>query len=113
MPDRLPRGDDAAGILSYRLLSSSATTAAASSRPGAIRANALVAVSTHDLPTLAGCWRGHDIAWRQRARPVADEAAAAAGAGRERDGDRARLLGRLQRAGLLPAASAADAPPAS
>lgn len=34
--------------------------------PGAWPAHAAAMTTTHDLPTLAGWWRGHDIDWRAR-----------------------------------------------
>lgn len=98
--------------------------------PDAWDRDAIATTSTHDLPTVAGWWRGVDLGWRRamarlddgsangietapdalsetRLAP-SDEAAAA------RDAERAALWLALQRAGCAPADSAvppADAPP--
>ncbi len=34
--------------------------------PGSWSRNAIAMTSTHDLPTVAGWWRGHDLDWRER-----------------------------------------------
>ncbi|MXN75343.1 4-alpha-glucanotransferase [Burkholderia sp. 4701] len=90
--------------------------------PDAWDRDAIATTSTHDLPTVAGWWRGVDLGWRRAAaRPgepadvgasgvdtVPDAAAAA------RDAERAALWRALQRAGCAPAGSAVpppDAPP--
>ena len=50
--------------------SSSAATTATSSRRPSTRAQALVAVSTHDLPTLNGFWQGRDLDLRRALGPL-------------------------------------------
>ena len=69
--------------------------------PPAYPRQALVSVSTHDLPTLKGFWTGRDITWRALLGRFPDEAALQH-AQRERARDRVLLLRALQRAGLLP-----------
>jgi len=93
------------GVLSYRLFYFERNYG--SENHGAFKApheypeQALVAGSTHDLPTLAGFWRGADIDLRtalglypseeQRSRQI-----------EERTQDKARLLAALAKEGLLP-----------
>jgi 4-alpha-glucanotransferase len=59
--------------------------------------------STHDLPTLAGWWRGHDLEWRKKLGQVADAEAAHA----ERAHERALIWQAFQHSG-----AAQGAPPA-
>lgn len=65
---------------------------------------ALACLSTHDLPTFRGWWRGDDIALRQRFGFIADKGAKAQN--KERKAERADLLVDLQKAGLLTKAEA-------
>ncbi len=89
------------GILSYRLLLFMKGEGAEFLPPDEYPRQALVAASTHDLPTLAGWWRGRDLAVRARlgllpeGRRHEEQLVA-------RSEDRARLLFALRRAGLLP-----------
>lgn len=93
---------EAAGLLSYRLLFFEREDSGAFTRPNAYPEQALVAATTHDLPTLKGFWVGRDIAikkdaglyprqedinqdWRMRAK------------------DRQRLGEALRREGICPA----------
>jgi 4-alpha-glucanotransferase len=69
--------------------------------PPAYPRQALVSVSTHDLPTLKGFWRGRDIQWREVLHRFPDDAALQH-AQRERAQDRVLLLRALDRLGLLP-----------
>ncbi|MBC7928673.1 MAG: 4-alpha-glucanotransferase, partial [Bryobacteraceae bacterium] len=62
------------GILSYRLLYFEKNPDGTFKKPGTYPAQALVSVSTHDLPTLAGFWSGRDIAARRQAGMLLDEA---------------------------------------
>jgi 4-alpha-glucanotransferase len=78
--------------------------------PPAYPRQALVSVSTHDLPTLKGFWTGRDIKWRALLGRFPDEAALQH-AQRERAQDRVLLLRALQRAGLLPAGVDPASPP--
>jgi len=102
VPDTVRTALAPLGVLSYRLLLFEKERDGGFKAPGAYPAQALAAVSTHDLPTLKSLWIGHDLDLRaelglypsdeQRERQVV-----------ERAQDRARLLVALQREGLLPA----------
>jgi 4-alpha-glucanotransferase len=52
---------DTAGLLSYRLLLFEREQSGAFTQPDAYPEQALVAATTHDLPTLKGFWMGRDI----------------------------------------------------
>ncbi|MBA2457283.1 MAG: 4-alpha-glucanotransferase [Nocardioidaceae bacterium] len=82
------------GLLSYRLLWFE------DEEPAGWPEAAMAAVTTHDLPTVAGLWSGADLV-DQREHGVSDEAALVAG--------RQQFLARLAPAGLAPDASADDA----
>ena len=73
---------------------------------------ALVCLSTHDLPTFRGWWRGDDVSLRQGFGFISKDAAAEQAEARETERD--ELLADLSAAGLLADAgiSADDAPPA-
>jgi len=97
MRDAMARSE----MLSYRLMYFE-RTASGAFKPGAdCPRHALMAVSTHDLATLAGWWSGHDLVVRQELglfpSPAVYEQQFAA-----RAQDRVRLLQALQSAGLLP-----------
>jgi (1->4)-alpha-D-glucan 1-alpha-D-glucosylmutase len=89
------------GVLSYRLLYFEKVTQGGFKPPAEFERQAVVAASTHDLPTLAGYWLGRDLELREqlalfpnrksRERQVI-----------ERAEDRARLLMALEREGVLP-----------
>ena len=81
---------------------SSATAAGEFKPPADYPREALVAVSTHDLPTLAGWWEGDDLALRARLGLYPDESQHAAQLA-ERAADRARLLRALERERLAAA----------
>jgi 4-alpha-glucanotransferase len=66
--------------------------------------SALATIGTHDLPPVAGFWRGTDLQVRRRAGNIADDAALV-DAMRAREADKAKLLELLRREGLLPAAA--------
>lgn len=99
------------GVLSYRLFYFERhwgqENHSAFKMPHEYPQQALVAGSTHDLPTLAGYWQGADIELRtqlglyptddQRTRQI-----------EERVQDRVRLLGTLAQAGLLPEGMSTD-----
>ncbi|HET7365973.1 MAG TPA: 4-alpha-glucanotransferase, partial [Burkholderiales bacterium] len=55
-----------AGVLSYRPLFFEKTPDGELAPPGAYPRDALVCVSTHDLPTWRGYWECHDLDWRDR-----------------------------------------------
>jgi (1->4)-alpha-D-glucan 1-alpha-D-glucosylmutase len=52
------------GLLSYRLLFFEKTKNGNFIPPHRYKKSAMVAVSTHDLPTLKGFWEGRDIQWK-------------------------------------------------
>jgi (1->4)-alpha-D-glucan 1-alpha-D-glucosylmutase len=88
-------------VLSNRVLFFERTDSGELSPPEAYPANALAVVSTHDLPTLAGYWKGQDLADRERLKLFPSDEV------REkqiltRTQDRARMLMALSRAQLLP-----------
>jgi len=55
-----------AGMLSYRPLYFEKTPDGELAPPGAYPRDALVCVSTHDLPTWRGYWAEHDLDWRDK-----------------------------------------------
>ncbi|WP_175687163.1 4-alpha-glucanotransferase [Burkholderia anthina] len=115
----------AQGIAGMRVLWFEREADGAFRPPAAWDRDTIALTSTHDLPTVAGWWRGVDLAWRR----IAAEAAAARApvgdrpndAGNPRDvaraeraTDRAALWRALQDTGCAPAAAPvppADAPP--
>ena len=101
VPDEVRAALQAAGVLSYRLLYFERNAAGDFKAPAEYPKQALAAVSTHDLPTLAGWWSGRDIAMRAECGllPTQDVRDAQV-LGRAQD--RARLLLALEREGLLP-----------
>ena len=107
VPDALRSALAAAGVLSYRPLLFERTPDGAFEAPRDYPAQALVAVSTHDLPTLRGCWRGTDLVVRAAlglfpSRAYQERATA------QRALDRARLLIALDHEKLLPADTGID-----
>ncbi len=109
----LPEGMHAAlaeaGILSYRLLYFERDADNALPQPDAFPRAALVAVGTHDLPTLPAYWAADDIALRASFGAYANEADRRADLA-QRETDRRLLTAGLRRAGVLgqddPAAAA-------
>jgi len=89
------------GVLSYRLLWFERDAAGEFKPPADYPREALVAVSTHDLPTLAGWWDGDDLALRARLGLYPDESVHAAQLA-QRAADRERLLRALERQRLAP-----------
>jgi len=96
--EELRRELDANEVLSYRLVLFERREPDFKP-PAEYPRRALVAWSTHDLPTFAGWWRGEDLATRARLR-LLDEAGLAAGR-EERRAGRAALVAALRREGLL------------
>lgn len=91
----------AAGVLSYHPLMFERYPDGQFRLPADMPRQALVAASTHDLPTLAGFWRGIDLAVRTRLMLFpSDELRQRMIT--ERDWDRGRLLWALEREDLLP-----------
>jgi 4-alpha-glucanotransferase len=66
--------------------------------------DALVSISTHDLPTLAGFWSGRDIVDRLRVGHL--ETASAQAVWDDRRGHKEKMVERLVKDGFLPAQSA-------
>jgi len=90
-----------AGVLSYHPLIFERYPDGQFRLPADMPQQALVAASTHDLPTLAGFWRGVDLDVRTRLMLFpSDEIRQRLIT--ERDWDRGRLLWALEREGLLP-----------
>jgi 4-alpha-glucanotransferase len=89
------------GILSYRLLYFEKNDKNEFRLPNEYPQQALVSVTTHDLPTLAGFWQGRDIEARRRAGLLTREADYRAQM-ETRQREKQRLLEVLFRLGLLP-----------
>ncbi|TRZ92218.1 MAG: 4-alpha-glucanotransferase, partial [Rhodocyclaceae bacterium] len=91
----------ATGVLSYRPFLFERTAEGAFKPPTDYPRQALVAVSTHDLPTLRGFWKGSDLDARNSLKLLtADDQRGKLVV--ERAQDRARFLMALEREGLLP-----------
>jgi (1->4)-alpha-D-glucan 1-alpha-D-glucosylmutase len=107
VPDEVRAALGAAGVLSYRLLYFERADGGDFKRPADYPAQAIVAASTHDLPTLAGWWTGADLVLRDTLGlfpgPAAREAQVVG-----RAQDRARLLLALERESLLPAGASVN-----
>jgi len=95
------------GVLPLRLLYSDRDEEGGFPPPSEFESRAVVSASSHDLPTLAGFWRGSDLEQRRALGLFAEE--------REyeehllrRSSDRAHLFLALDRAGLLPEDHGAD-----
>ncbi|MCZ7563474.1 MAG: malto-oligosyltrehalose synthase [Burkholderiales bacterium] len=107
VPDEAREALGRLGVLSYRLLSFERNGAGDFKPPAEYPADALVAASTHDLPTLAGYWEGGDLLLREALGLYpSEEQRQAQIIGRSQD--RARLLLALEREGLLPTGAAAN-----
>jgi len=98
----------AAGLLSYRLLFFEREDGGAFKPPAAYPEQALVAATTHDLPTLKGFWVGRDITVKEKG-DLYPEKEDIAKDWRIRAEDRQGLWQGLHREGLCPA----DAIPSS
>jgi 4-alpha-glucanotransferase len=99
-----------AGLLSCRVLYFERDPSGAFLLPERYPRQALVSVSTHDLPTLRGFWTGRDLKWRDLFARFPDQEASRS-AHAERARDRVLLLQALRRAGLLPAGIDPEHPP--
>ncbi|MCP5229497.1 malto-oligosyltrehalose synthase [Accumulibacter sp.] len=95
-----PRLADA-GVLSYRPFLFERSEDGNFKPPAEYPRQALVAVSTHDLPTLQGLWTGHDIDTRATLQLFPEEAQFEQMVV-DRAQDRARFLMALKHADLLP-----------
>ncbi|HEU0200888.1 MAG TPA: malto-oligosyltrehalose synthase, partial [Burkholderiaceae bacterium] len=94
------------GVLSYRLLYFERQEGGAFRSPADYPAEALVAVSTHDLPTLTGWWEDNDIGVRESLALFPNEEFGRAQR-RARAHDREQLVRALAREQLLPEVAAA------
>lgn len=110
VPDEVREALRPMGVLSYRLLYFEKADDGNFRTPADFATQALIATSTHDLPTLSGYWEGLDLELRDRLHlfPTAKH--------REdqiigRAEDRARLLVALEKEGLLPAGLSVQAVP--
>jgi len=113
VPDEVRAALAAHGVLSYKVLLFERDGAGEFKPPAVYAAASLVTASTHDLPTLAGWWSGHDLTLRAELGlisdgPARDQAQAA------RTRDRAALARALAAARLAPpdASTAAEVTPA-
>jgi 4-alpha-glucanotransferase len=87
------------GLLSYRLLLFEKTNTGNFIPPNRYKRSAMVAVSTHDLPTLKGYWEGRDIHWKTQLNVYPDPT----DAGKEwhaRNKEKEKLLQALRKEGL-------------
>ncbi len=101
VPDEVRAGLGPLGVLSYRLFYFMKRSDGNFTRPEDYPRQALVAISTHDLPTLAGWWTGRDLSLREELGLFPEEQL------HERQlvgraEDRTRVLLALRSEGLLP-----------
>lgn len=105
VPEEVSAAFEPAEVQSYRLLYFERAPDDGFCAPGDYPQRALAAIGTHDLPTLAGYWAGHDLLLREELDLFpSDEVRAAQFEQRARD--REALFEALRREHLLPA----DAP---
>ena len=88
------------GVLSYRLMYFERSQDGAFRAPAEYPREALAAISTHDLPTLAGWWAGDDLDLRDSLRLFPGESVGAAQRA-AREQDRPRLVAALQRERMI------------
>ena len=108
VPDAMRDAMRSRGVQSYRLLYFEREPDGAFRDPAAYPREAVVAVSTHDLPTLAGWWSAHDLRLRFELGLIADVAACEQQL-QERRMDRMRLLDAVRRQQALSPESVAAA----
>jgi|TARA_R100000935_G_scaffold54497_1_gene83435 4-alpha-glucanotransferase len=108
VPAGLREALDAGGVRGMQVLLFEQDKAGAFKAPDQWSPRACAMTTTHDLPPIAGWWRGTDIDWRLRMQPdlAADEAATLRS---ERDTQRAALWAAFSDAGC----AEGDAPPAA
>ena len=104
VPDEVRHALQPMNVLSTRLLYFERGEGGRFNPPHVYPANAMAAVTTHDLPTLAGFWQGLDLEVRDRLHlfpntEIYHQQVAA------RAEERAQLLMALERAGVLPPGS--------
>jgi len=107
VPDWIKEKLGEVGVLSYRVLYFERGAGGAWKRPGDYPRQSVAVVTTHDLPTLAGYWRGADLDLRTQLGLYPDEAARRR-AWEERTADKCKLLAALREAGVLPEAASDD-----
>ena len=107
VPDAVRSAMRAFKVLSYRPLLFERNRRGDFKAPAEFMTDALVAVTTHDLPTLAGYWIGRDLAVRAECG-LDDSESVRRSQVTERAKDRGRLLSALEREGLLPGGPASD-----
>ncbi len=107
VPDQMRQAMHDYGVLSYRLLYFERRDDGDFKAPGEYPAGALVAASTHDLPTLTGFWAGRDLQLRLELGLYPNQETHQQQI-LERAQGRARLLLALQREELLPAGTSLD-----
>lgn len=110
LPEGFQPAMRSAGLLSYCLLYFERDETGRFRGPGEYPAEALVTISTHDLPTLWGYWSRRDLDEKERVKAYPNDAEAAA-ARRSRDEDIAGLIAALAREGLVPPDQSADVVP--
>ena len=108
-PDGFSDALMAAGILSYRILAFEREHGGAFKPPSAYPHDALTAITTHDLPTFVGWWRGVDTDTRQSLGLYDSDRAEAERA--ERVIERRRLAEALYAEQLLPSPEPPEAAP--
>ncbi len=101
VPDEVRHALHPMGVLSTRLLYFERRDDARMKPPRDYPEQAAAAVTTHDLPTLAGFWRGLDIELRERLRLFPSEEVRIRQIA-SRNADRTHLLEALAGEGLLP-----------
>ena len=107
VPDEARAGLTRIGVLSYRLLYFERGDDGAFRSAAHYPADALVAVSTHDLATLAGWWEGRDLRIR-RELGLFPENSTYEKQLVDRAQERVRLMLALEHAGLLPGDTVVD-----
>jgi 4-alpha-glucanotransferase len=100
VPDGFRETMAAEGVCSCRLLWFERNEDGSSRRPEEYPHDAMVSITTHDLPTLAGFWSGHDLVTR-RAIGLFEDEAAFVSAREDRRRERRRLIELLVASGLL------------
>ncbi len=101
VPDGFRDSLAAAGVLSYHPFLFERTEENGFKPPADYPRQALTALSTHDLPTLRGFWKGGDLDIRNALKLLPTEEQRG-NLVMERSQDRARILMALEREGLLP-----------
>jgi 4-alpha-glucanotransferase len=98
---RVRRDLDRLGVFSYRVFYFERRPDGGFLPPESYPARAVAAVTTHDLPTLAGFWQERDLTCRRDANLYTDPHQAATDKA-QRQQDRFQLVATLQGRGLLP-----------